>query len=85
MAFASFVSAQQRRSVAVPSNCQKAQRKKTPTMRLGDPGDGQKREQQKIVDDPDAGLLRVKLRERLVRDLRQAVKNSSVGPQMEFG
>ena len=74
MAFASFVSARQRRTIAVPSNCWDAHRKKTPMMRLGNPGDGLKRERQKIVDDPGAGILRVKLRERLVKDVRQVAE-----------
>ena len=43
-------------------------------MRLGNPGDGLKRERQKIVDDPGAGILRVKLRERLVKDVRQVAE-----------
>ena len=43
-------------------------------IRLGDPGDGQKREQPGIVEDPSAGILRVKLRERLVKDVRQVAE-----------
>ena len=43
-------------------------------IRLGDPGDGQKRERPGIVEDPSAGLLRVKLRERLVKDVCQVAE-----------
>ena len=71
MAFAGSTCAGQPQSVAVPSKCLEARWTKTPMMQLWDRSDGQERERQRIVDDPSAGLFRVKSRDRLVKDVRQ--------------